>query len=186
MVRRLLRRAIRHALRIGIDGEFIHRPAQAVIEAYSSGHAALTDRRDYIIDVLRGEERLFKATLSRGQKIFERECAKVDAADGGALSGAVAFHLYDTYGFPLELTEELASERGLTVDTDGFRRAFDDHRHKSQSQSAHVFKGRLGRADGEDHPTAYRHPLAPSGVARCAWRSCGAEGQQHHRRASAI
>lgn len=143
VVRRLLRRAIRHGLRIGVKGEFVHRPAQAVIDLYAREYPMLNERSDYIIEVMRGEERLFQKTLARGQSLFEKECAIAVGANRSAISGEAAFHLYDTYGFPLELTQELAKERGLAVDVDRFQHCFAEHRKKSQGQGAHVFKGGL-------------------------------------------
>lgn len=137
VVRRLLRRAIRHALRIGMREESIHRPVQRVVETYEREHPRLAERRERVVSVIRAEESLFKKTLARGERIFEKEAA------AGAISGEAAFHLYDTYGFPLELTRELAQERGISVDESGFQHCFAEHRRISQAQGAHVFKGGL-------------------------------------------
>ena len=151
VVRRLLRRAIRYARRIGITDEVVRRPVQAVIDIYAREYTRLKERRDYIMEVLRNEELLFRKTLARGEKIFIKECQKLHAQDATEISGEVAFRLYDTYGFPLELTQELARERALSVNTTEFDGAFLEHRQKSQQQSAHVFKG--GLADQSQRTT---------------------------------
>ena len=155
VVRRLIRRAVRHGQRLGIqgragDGGFLGVPVRGVLEIYRDSYPELTkERGEYIAEVLRREEELFGKTLVRGQQMFERECAKLESAgSGGALQlpGAVAFRLYDTYGFPFDLTRELAGERGMTVDHQEFQAAFDKHRQVSHAGGGGAGAGGAGAA----------------------------------------
>ena len=151
IARRLIRRAVRHGMQLGITGAFLDIPARGVFAIYADQYPALRDRQDRVYDILRTEETLFGKTLRTGQHMFEKECARLTADNSGTLPGTIAFHLYDTYGFPLELTMELAAEKGLTVDRASFDRAFEEHRQKSQA-SAGTFRG--GLADHSQQTTA--------------------------------
>lgn len=150
IVRRLLRRAIRHGLRIGINTNFLQRPARAVINLYAQEYSSLRERSDYIADILHQEESAFNKTLKFGQQMFEKEYTNSEYKTSNMLSGKFAFHLYDTFGFPLELTQELALEKGMTVDVGAFNALFEEHRQKSHG-SAHSFKG--GLADNSAQTT---------------------------------
>lgn len=131
VLRRLMRRAILHGRLLGIDGPFLTVPIQAVIDTLSEYWGELSERRERILQVVAQEERRFLQTLSRGLGIFEEVATRAESA-GGAVSGLDAFMLKDTYGFPYELTEELARERDLTVDRQSFDRALGQQRDRAR------------------------------------------------------
>lgn len=147
VLRRLIRRAIRSGrqLRIEHDGTFTGAVADAVIAQYGGAYAHVPKRRDAILSVLRKEEEQFVAALKEGMKQFEKA---VESA-GAAIDATTAFRLYDTYGFPLELTVEMAAERGLHVDTAGFRNAFEEHQAKSRAGAEKKFSGGLADQSAE-------------------------------------
>ena len=125
ILRRLIRRAIRSArqLRIESDGSFSPTIADAVIEQYGHVYGNLREREKEIRDALSNEEQQFGKALKEGLKQFEKVIEKA----GASIDGLTAFHLYDTYGFPLELTREMAAEKGLTVDEKGLEKPFKEH-----------------------------------------------------------
>ncbi len=137
VLRRIVRRAIQHGLRIGMEAPFVGDLAGTVIAQMRDAYPELEDNRDQITRVLTAEEERFSETLHRGMKLFE------EAAAGGAVSGADAFTLQATYGFPIELTFELARERGITVDEDEYEREMDRHREISRAGGG---KGELQQA----------------------------------------
>ncbi|OIO53533.1 alanine--tRNA ligase [Candidatus Peregrinibacteria bacterium CG1_02_54_53] len=141
ILRRLIRRAIRSArqLKIEHDGTLTPAIAEAVIEQYGQTYPFLQERRQAIIEALKREEQQFGKTLKEGMKQFERAAAKA----GKQMDGTTVFHLYDTYGFPLELTKELAQEQGLTVDEKGFAKKFEAHQVLSRAGAEAKFKGGL-------------------------------------------
>lgn len=129
VLRRLIRRAILHGRLLGIEQEFLAAPVQAVIDILSDYWLELSERRERILQVVTQEERRFLLTLSRGLGIFEEVAGR---ARGEVIPGADAFALKDTYGFPYELTEELARERNLTVDRDEFERALAEQQERAR------------------------------------------------------
>ncbi len=137
VVRRLLRRAIREGRRLGIQGPFLSRIGQTVIDAFGSHYTELRTRQEKIQGELAKEEEKFSKTLEKGLKEFEKMIGI------GQISGEQAFTLFSTYGFPWELTQELLRERGMTVDRDTFEREFTKHQELSRTASAGVFKGGL-------------------------------------------
>ena len=147
ILRRLIRRAIRSArqLRIEHDGTFSPEVAEAVIAQYGHVYAKLKERQSEILDALKREEEQFGRTLKEGMKQFERAIQD----SGTQMDGTVVFHLYDTYGFPLELTKELAHEKGLTVDEKGFKEKFEEHQALSRAGAEAKFKGGLQDHSGE-------------------------------------
>ena len=138
ILRRLIRRAIRHAKKLGIDinSNFERDIALLIIDKYSKYYSELEKNKDIVLDVLTNEKNKFNKTLEKGLKEFE----KVSNKDIDALT---AFHLYDTFGFPIELTKELADEKGLKVDLDGFNKLFKEHQELSRTSSQGMFKGGL-------------------------------------------
>lgn len=142
ILRRLIRRMIRHAKKIGIDLEngFERTLALMIIEKYKDYYQELTDNKEVVLEVLTNELRKFNRTLEKGLKEFEKI---VSHLDGKMLDKDLAFKLYDTYGFPLELTVELAEEQGITVDEEGFEQKFKEHQEKSRAGSEQKFKGGL-------------------------------------------
>src|SRR5213595_1141586 len=126
VMRRVVRRAVQQAGRIGLEPPFLAGLSDVVIEQAGEAYPELRERAEEIRSVLEAEEERFSETLARGLKLFE------EVAGGDGISGDEAFRLHDTYGFPLELTEELARERGLAVDVDGFNGLMEEQRHRSR------------------------------------------------------
>ena len=145
ILRRLIRRAIRHAktLNIDINSDWEQRIAKLILDKYKTYYKELVDNENVVYEVLASEKTKFNRTLEKGLREFEKV-----TRDGKDLDGATAFRLFDTFGFPLELTEELASEQGLKVDSEGFALKFKEHQEKSRTASAGKFKGGLA-GDGE-------------------------------------
>ena len=139
ILRRLIRRAIRYAkgLDIDINGDFAERIAKLIIKKYSEYYPELNNE-EVIIDVLKSEQKKFSRTLERGLREFDKL-----TKDAKNIDKTVAFKLYDTYGFPIELTVEEASLRGMKVDVKGFEEKFKEHQEKSRTASQGMFKGGL-------------------------------------------
>lgn len=140
ILRRLIRRAIRHAkaLNIDINSDWEERIALLIIDKYKSYYNELLDNKDIVLEVLRSEKIKFNRTLEKGLREFEK--ATINNKD---IDGDTAFHLYDTYGFPIELTKEMANEKGLNVDEKGFILKFKAHQELSRTASQGMFKGGL-------------------------------------------
>ncbi len=138
ILRRLIRRLIRHAkkLEINIDSDFEQELALLIIDKYKKYYKELEENKDIVLEVLKNEKIKFNRTLNKGLREFEKVANK-------DLDAKTAFKLYDTYGFPIELTMELASERNLKVDEEGFYQKFKEHQEKSRASSAQKFKGGL-------------------------------------------
>jgi len=122
VLRRVMRRAIRHGHRLGIEKPFLHTVCDRVIELMGGHYAELKDRRGTILDVAEQEEVRFRATIKRGLEILDDALSKPDVAKGKLLPGNTAFTLYDTFGFPLDLTQVICEERGFNVDAGGYER----------------------------------------------------------------
>jgi alanyl-tRNA synthetase len=152
VLRRLIRRAMRHGRKLGLDGAFLQKPATVVIQIYGDFYSLLARTRDTILAELGKEEERFLKTLQNGEREFEKMLPNLMKGTKREIPGRLAFKLYDTYGFPLEITEELAQEHSLTVDRDGFERAFEKHRETSKLDTNQTFKG--GLADRSEHTTA--------------------------------
>ncbi|MFA7565827.1 MAG: alanine--tRNA ligase [Alkalispirochaeta sp.] len=152
VLRRLIRRAMRHGRKLGLEGEFLVQPARIVIDIYSDFYTLLRTQADFILEELAHEEERFLKTLQNGEREFEKMLPNLLKGNRREIPGRLAFKLYDTYGFPLEITEELAGEHGLTVDSDGFEAAFRKHREKSKLDGNQTFKG--GLADHSEMTTA--------------------------------
>ncbi|MFN6356393.1 MAG: alanine--tRNA ligase, partial [Cyanobacteriota bacterium] len=134
ILRRLLRRVVRHGRLIGIQGPFLPILGEAAIELMGRAYPQLLDRRQAILSELEREEARFLTTLERGEKLL----ADVLASQPDQISGEQAFELYDTYGFPLELTEEIAQEHGLSVDVAGFEVAMEAQRQRAKDAAVSV------------------------------------------------
>jgi alanyl-tRNA synthetase len=135
VLRRLLRRAIRYGKILGCAPGFLVPLAQKVVGIYKDVYPEVKSKETDILTVIQNEEEKFGKTLEKGLKIFEKISSK------GSISGIDAFHLYDTYGFPLELTEELSKERGVVLDKHGFEKAFKEHREVSRAGVEKKFGG---------------------------------------------
>lgn len=140
ILRRLIRRAIRHARKLEIDlaSDWENKLAQVIIDQYKEFFHELEENKDVVLNVLKQEKEKFSKTLEKGLKIFEKKIQNKEDIDGES-----AFHLYDTYGFPIELTIEEAKRNNLKVDLTGFEQKFKEHQEKSRTASQGKFKGGL-------------------------------------------
>ncbi len=132
VLRRVMRRAIRHGHRLGIERPFLHEVASKVVDLMGGQYPELRDRRELILSVTEQEEVRFRSTIDRGLKILDEEVASMKERASTVVAGDVAFKLYDTYGFPLDLTEVIARERDLTVDSAGYERSLEEQRARSE------------------------------------------------------
>lgn len=148
LLRRLLRRSIMFADTLTVPSENLVGIVEIVADAYANAYPQLAHTRARIASVVKDEEEKFRATLKQGMKEFEKVVAEADV-----VSGENAFLLFTTYGFPLELTQELAQERGIDVDIDGYEKRMEEHRELSRSGSEQKFKG--GLADHSDMSVRY-------------------------------
>jgi alanyl-tRNA synthetase len=144
VLRRLIRRAVRHGRKLGIQGPVLSPAAQVVVEKFSGPYPELRERRDRITEELDQEERKFLETLQKGEHEFEKILPNLLKDPRKIMPGRLAFKLYDTYGFPIELTEELAAEQGMRVNREEFDGAFKKHQELSRAGSGQTFKGGLG------------------------------------------
>jgi alanyl-tRNA synthetase len=148
ILRRLIRRSIRHARKLAAGPGFLAAPARAAIQIGRQSYPQLERHRELILAELALEEKRFLTTLQKGEREFEKLLPGLTRNPEPVVPGEVAFRLYDTYGFPIELTQELAAERGLGVDLQGFQEAFGKHQEKSKSGAEKAFKG--GLADNSE------------------------------------
>ena len=157
ILRRLIRRAIRHAKALGIDinSNWEEEIAKIILANYEVYYSELKENKDVVLEVLRNEKVKFNKTLEKGLREFEKV-----VKNGNDIDGTTAFHLFDTYGFPIELTVELALERGLKVDEEGFKNKFIEHQELSRSTSGGKFKGGLsGQGEKETRYHTATHLL---------------------------
>jgi alanyl-tRNA synthetase len=149
ILRRLIRRAIRSGRKMGIDQAFTAEIGALIVHLYGEPYTELLQNRELILNELKLEEEQFSQTLVKGEKEFRRIYEQLDGAT--TLPGELAFKLYDTYGFPIEMTKEVAAEHGLIVDEKGFDEAFLAHQELSRKGAEQKFKG--GLADNSEATT---------------------------------
>ena len=142
VLRRLIRRAARHGRLLGIEGAFLSKLSEEVINGSKDGYPELEEKKDFIFRVLTNEENQFNKTIDQGLRILGDMEEDMNQAGEKTLSGANAFKLYDTYGFPLDLTKEILEEKGYQVDEDGFKAAMDEQRKKAHD--AHEVSNYMG------------------------------------------
>ena len=152
ILRRLIRRAIRHCKNLGIDinSNWEEEISVAIIDKYKKYYSELETNKDTVLEVLKNEKIKFNRTLEKGLREFEKITNNLT---DNILNKDLAFKLYDTYGFPIELTEELAKEKNISVDTEGFKEKFKEHQEKSRTASQGKFKG--GLAGNSEVETKY-------------------------------
>ncbi len=141
VLRRIIRRAVRHGHLLGIEGPFVADLVSWVVDNYGSVYPEVGQQRALILEIITGEEERFNGTLDKGLLLFEKAVAR---HDGRTIPGEVAFELYDTYGFPFELTLELAQERGLAVDETGFHARMEEQKDRARGareKAGVTFKG---------------------------------------------
>ena len=153
VLRRLIRRAVRYGRKLGIEGSFLPAVAQTVVSLLSVAYPELTANRTKIMDELAGEEAKFSEALKSGEHEWQKLLPNLQKNPQMIVPGRVAFRLYDTYGFPIEMTEELAAEAGMKVDVAGFEAESKKHQELSRAGSDQVFKG--GLADHSEVSTKY-------------------------------
>ena len=133
VLRRLLRRAARHGRLLGIKGLFLKKVVDAVVENYGENYPVLVENKDYITKIITLEEERFNETIDSGMNILNGYIEELEAEKSKVLSGEKAFKLYDTYGFPIELTEEILEEKGMSVDNDEFKKEMEAQRERARS-----------------------------------------------------
>lgn len=149
--RRLIRRAVRFAHKLGIEGVFAGQVASAFIETYKDAYPKVQELQDQILTELEKEEHKFAKSLQKGMKKFDE--AVKDLVEGSEISGEVAFDLYQSFGFPIEITQELAEERGFVLDVNAFKAEKEKHQSVSRKGAEQKFKG--GLADHSEMSIKY-------------------------------
>ncbi len=139
VLRRIIRRAIRHGYKLGCSEPFFGQMVQPLVEVMGEAYPELADKADHLSRTLEAEERRFGETLEQGMKLLEEAIASLEDR---TIPGEIAFKLYDTYGFPVDLTRDIARERGLSVDEDGFEQAMEAQRERARAA------GSFGARDG--------------------------------------
>lgn len=133
VLRRLLRRAARHGKLLGINDTFLYRVVDSVVENYGEAYPEIIDRKDYIKRIVKLEEERFKETIDQGLTILQDYINELKVQGKTVLEGSKAFKLYDTYGFPLDLTKEILQEAGITVDEEGYTKELEKQRIRARS-----------------------------------------------------
>ncbi|HCF2343008.1 alanine--tRNA ligase [Pseudomonas paraeruginosa] len=154
VLRRIIRRACRHGNKLGARGSFFHRIVAALVAEMGEAFPELKQQQAHIERVLKTEEEQFAKTLEQGLKILEQDLAELQ---GSVIPGNVVFKLYDTYGFPVDLTNDIARERELTIDEDGFEREMEAQRERARASSAFGMDyNSLVKVDGETRFLGYQ------------------------------
>ena len=153
VLRRLIRRAVRHGMKLGIDKSFLPQIADAVVANFKNAYPELEQNKDKIFKELGAEEERFRLTLKNGEAEFQKMLPNLMKNPKKEISGKVAFRLYDTFGYPLELTQELGAEHGFTVDIEGFKEA--ERKHQEASKSLDAGKAKGGLAEQSEITTKY-------------------------------
>jgi alanyl-tRNA synthetase len=135
VLRRIIRRALRYGKKIGIEKEFLYDMSKTVVDLMESVYPEIKNNHPYIVRVIKGEEERFVETLSVGMKVYEEIAEELKAKGARAIPGDLVYKLYDTHGFPLDITMEIAEEDGLLVDMEGFERASKDQKERSRTAS---------------------------------------------------
>jgi alanyl-tRNA synthetase len=148
VVRRVLRRAFRLANKAQLEPHYIDQLVDAFAKAYDGHYHEVDAKRNSIVGAMRDEEEKFSKALGQGLKHFEKELTRIS---GTEIDGKLAFFMFETFGFPLEVTQEIAKERHMTVDLDSYHKAFEEHQAKSRMAGEKLFKG--GLADTSEDST---------------------------------
>lgn len=147
VLRRLMRRALRHGMLLGMRGLFLTKICDAVIRLYAEAYPELVERRDLIFRIIEAEEEKFQATIFQGMNILQEEMSAMEASGQKLMSGESAFKLYDTYGFPPDLTREVLQEKDFAIDEAAFEAAMQEQRERSK---AHGMHGSIGWESGQN------------------------------------
>jgi len=151
VLRRIMRRALRHGRLLGFEGPFLSQVTESVVRLMGSAYPELTERKDYLTEVVRSEEERFAETLGKGLTLLEQEIKTLRQSSKATLAGDVAFRLYDTYGFPLDLTEDFLSSEGLNLDRAGFERAMEEQRTRAREGQKGTVYMSAGLTDLHSH-----------------------------------
>ncbi len=143
VLRRIMRRAMRHGKLLGIGGPFLCQISSKVVDLMKGAYPELRETGAFVSKVIENEEERFSETLDSGLKILKEELEQLEKEERKVLSGEVAFRLYDTFGFPLDLTAEILQERGMSFDEEGFRAQMDEQKQKSKLSGLGIGEGRL-------------------------------------------
>lgn len=172
VLRRILRRAVRHGRMLGIKDKFLAGAIDSVVEIYreASDFGELINKADYIKKVVSLEEDRFAATLNQGTELLDEEIKKLKAAGKKELAGDVGFRLYDTFGFPWELTDEILSEAGLSLDKDGFDKAMEEQRNRARSARAENQRVAVPDLSGIDTTKLKVNPEAKTAEVVAIWK----------------
>ena len=153
VLRRLIRRAVRHGMKLGIDKDFMAEVAAVVVENFKNAYPELEQNSAKVYKELTAEEAKFRTTLKKGEAEFQKMLPNLMKNPKKIISGKVAYNLYETYGYPLELTQELGAENGFTVDVEGFKEA--ERKHQEASKTAEAGKAKGGIAEQSEAATKY-------------------------------
>ena len=153
VLRRLIRRAVRHGMKLGIEKDFMAEVAATVIENFKNAYPELEENKEKVFRELTAEEAKFRTTLKKGEAEFQKLLPNLMKNPKKIISGKVAYNLYETYGYPLELTQELGAENGFTVDVEGFKDA--ERKHQEASKTAEAGSAKGGLAEQSDVTTKY-------------------------------
>ncbi|MCQ2981420.1 MAG: alanine--tRNA ligase [Treponemataceae bacterium] len=153
VLRRLIRRAVRHGMKLGIDKDFLAPVAETVVANFKIAYPELEENAEKVYKELTAEEHKFRDTLRKGELEFQKLLPNLMKNPKKEISGKVAFRLYDTFGFPLELTQELGAENGFTVDIEGFKEA--ERKHQEASKTLDAGKAKGGIAEQSETATKY-------------------------------
>lgn len=171
VLRRLLRRASRHGRLLGIDRQFLEELAETVIEESKDGYPELEEKKDFIFKVIVKEEEQFNKTIDQGLSILAQAVEEMEQKNEKVMSGEEAFRLYDTYGFPVDLTIEILEEKGFSIDEEGFRKAAKEQKEKAKGTfGEHNYSGREANVYDEIDPeitstfVGYDEPVCESKV----------------------
>ncbi len=143
VLRRIMRRAMRHGKLLGINGPFLHQVSSKVVDLMKGAYPELRETEVFVSKVIENEEGRFSETLDSGLKILREELEQLEKKGRKILSGEVAFRLYDTFGFPLDLTQEILQERGMTFDEEGFRAQMEEQKQKSKQAGLGISDGKM-------------------------------------------
>ena len=171
VLRRLLRRASRHGRLLGIDRQFLEELAETVIEGSKDGYPELEEKKDFIFNVIAKEEEQFNKTIDQGLSILAQAVEEMEQKNEKVMSGEEAFRLYDTYGFPVDLTIEILEEKGFSIDEEGFQKAAKEQKEKAKGTfGEHNYSGREANVYDEIDPeitstfVGYDEPVCESKV----------------------
>ena len=153
VLRRLIRRAVRHGMKLGIEKDFMAEVAATVIENFKNAYPELEENKEKVFRELTAGEAKFRTTLKKGEAEFQKLLPNLMKNPKKIISGKVAYNLYETYGYPLELTQELGAENGFTVDVEGFKEA--ERKHQEASKTAEAGSAKGGLAEQSDVTTKY-------------------------------